>query len=302
MIPSETTECPSKLMTETMQVLLSDIATTYGVNRNELLHRALQQLSRFSDTELQDKKIVSKEIERCAQRLKGVKRKYQHFFEPSQKSVGLRELSFRKVPKSVASIVNRKFHYIGYNRSKSIYLGFFLDDMKGQGKLVSMITLSPFDLEHVRSFLPEGITSKNVLVVSRIFAFDWAPKNCISFMMGRMFSWLRQNKPQIKFLLTYLNPNVCFSGTSYKASNWILFGREPGLKYAYLDGEYITLRALREKFNTSDLNYLKSLLQNRLEFSIQPLAPLRLYAYFLDKHLKNAWQEPIDFRKEPPIA
>jgi len=192
------------MMRETNYVILSNIAAKHGIGENELLHRSLQLLPRLSGNELWDRNVVSKEIERIARLMKKVKRKYKHLLEPPQKPVNLGELSFREVPKNLASTVNRNFHYIGYNRSKSIYLGFFLDREMDRGRLVSMITLSPFDLEHIRPFLPEGISSENVLVVSRIYAFDWAPKNCISFMMGRMYRWLKRNKPRIKLLLTLL--------------------------------------------------------------------------------------------------
>lgn len=298
---SKATDCVSELVTGTTH-LLSGIATTHGLSIEELLHRALQQLPRFSVAELQDRNVIMKEIERIARRVKRIKRKHKNLFGTIGKPTDLRALSFTKVPKDLAAIVNRNFHYIGYDRSKSSYLGFFSDQEHDQRKLVSMITLSPFDLEHIRPFLPKGTCPEHVLVVSRIFAFDWAPRNCISFMMGRMFKWLRQNRPQTKVLLTYLNPNVCFSGTSYKASNWVLFGREPGLRYAYLDGQYITLRALREKFHTTDMTFLKRLLKNRLTFSLDLPAPFEIYIYFLDRQLKKSGHKPVEFQKQPPIA
>lgn len=302
MPPAETTGHQTELLTKTGQVLLSNIAKKYGLGKDELLHRVLMQLAKFSNTELSERHLVSKEIERIARELKEAKKKYTSLFEPSEEVVSLEELSFGKVPKYLASIVHQEFHYIGYNRSKSTYLGLFVNSKKNHKRLVSIITLSPFDLEHVRPFLPKGLSSEHVLVMSRIFAFDFAPKNSISFMMGRTFRWIRRNKPQVKMLLTYLNPNVCFSGTSYKASNWILFGKESGLRYAYLDGEYITLRALKERFQTTDLNVLKRLLKERLTFSVHSLAPFRLYAYFLDRHLKTNYKGPSEFHKKPSIA
>lgn len=296
------TKCQSELMTETAQILLSEMARCYELEEDDLLRRVLLQLPRLSEAELQNRRIVAKEIETVAQQLKKVKRKYKQILGHNEKSLTLKELSFNVIPSDLASVINRNFHYIGYNRLRSIRLGFTSDSCTGRHSIVSMITLSPFDLEHVSPFLPNGIKSNNVLVVSRVFAFAWAPKNCISFMMGQMFKWIRQNKPRTKLLLTYLNPNVCFSGTSYKASNWILFGLEPNLKYAYLDRKYITLRALKSKFHASDEGCLRTLLGERLEFSVRPLAPLKLYAYFLDKRMKPAQLKPIVFWKEPAIA
>jgi len=302
MVQCVASECSPKLMINANISILSGIAAEYGLSTNELSHRALQQLLRLSRKELQDWVIVSKEAERVAQLVKRTRNKYKCLFETPKERINLTELSFKKVPDNLARVVNKELHYIGYNRSRSVFLGLFLDNSRYHGKLVSMITISPFDLHHVSPFLPEGVDFQNVLVVSRTFAFDWAPRNCISYMMGRTFRWLKQNEPHVKLLLTYLNPNLCFSGASYKAANWILFGREPNLRYAYLDKNYITLRELRKKFRTSDLVVLKKSLRNRLKLSECKLGPLEIYAYFLDKRLRPRCREPIDFQKEPPIA
>jgi hypothetical protein len=293
-------KCQLKILTESVRAALTSVGSKYCLDEGEFLHRVLQQLPKFTDSELSEKRVISKEIEHIARKIKEVKKKYKRFTEPPNDMVTLANLTFAVVPRREAGIVNEKFHYIGYNRTESFHMGLFAGYQKNRGKLASMITLSPFDLSHVKP-LPIGLDSRNVLVVSRVFAFDWAPRNCISFMMGRTFRWLRKNKRSVKLLLTYLNPNSCFTGTSYEASNWVLFGVEPNLHYAYLDGEYVTLRALREGFSTDHITSLQETLGNRLQLSHQPLEPLRLYAYYLDKNIKS-FREPKTFKKVPPIA
>jgi hypothetical protein len=48
--------------------------------------------------------------------------------------------------------------------------------------------------------------------------------------------------------VTYVNPNMGFTGSSYRASGWHLLGTEPGTTYRYLDERYITDRALSAAF------------------------------------------------------
>ena len=277
----ETTKCP--FLTPSISKVIKNIANKKDLRLNDLLHRTLLQLPKYSSKDLENINIVEKEIEQISNHLKENKRKIEKLFNDTSEPFGLEDLYFKNINKNIAHIINENLHYIGYDRLDGQYFGLVLkkDYKNSMDKVVSMITLSPFDLDHIRPFLPNGVKSTNVLVVSRIFAFDWAPKNCISYTLGQMYKWLKINNPDIKMLLTYLNPNVCFSGASYRASNWVLFGKEPNIKYSYLNGNYITLRALRNMYNTTDLTFLRSELKNKLELSDHCLGPLEIYVYLL---------------------
>jgi hypothetical protein len=61
--------------------------------------------------------------------------------------------------------------------------------------------------------------------------------------MARLARQLRARGRAPRLLLTYRNPNVGFTGASYRAGNWILWARERGTRYSYLDRQYITDRA-----------------------------------------------------------
>ncbi len=194
------------------------------------------------------------------------------------------ETAFVKVSDEVARIIQERFHYLSSFRLNSFSFGL----ETGDHHLASLITLSPFDLEYMIPDLPEGIEASNVLVVSRVFCFDWAPWNAVSYMMGHMYKWLRCNKPEVKMLVTYINPNLAFKAASLRASNWVLFGYEEETRYAYLDKAYITDRRLVHQYQTANPSRLKSILEDRFEASslrrVQ-LDPLQLYAYFLDRDL-----------------
>jgi hypothetical protein len=99
-------------------------------------------------------------------------------------------------------------------------------------------------------------------------------------------------------LLTYVNPNVGFSGASYKAANWLFFGREIDTKYAYLNEDYITLRAISEKVGNNEVS------EDHLRYSVQPLEPLEVYAYFVDKALRSKYPNSFnhELRKTPPVV
>ena len=96
--------------------------------------------------------------------------------------------------------------------------------------------------------------------------------------MSRVRELLRRIEPHVSLLLTYLNPNVGFTGASYKADNWVLFGQENDTRYLYLDGDYKTDRFFWEGFGSSNFEVLTRILGERVTRSRYSLAPLQVFA------------------------
>src|SRR5262249_33435035 len=67
--------------------------------------------------------------------------------------------------------------------------------------------------------------------------------------------------------VTYVNPNMGFTGSSYLASGWRMLGDEPGTKYRYLDDRYITDRRLAVTFGKHDDASYRKILGDRFSVS-----------------------------------
>jgi len=78
-------------------------------------------------------------------------------------------------------------------------------------------------------------------------------------------------------LVTYVNPNMMFTGGSYRASGWRPIGEEPGTRYRYLDARYITDRELAARFGRHEDKTYRHLLGSRFAFSTMPLRPLLIF-------------------------
>jgi len=117
--------------------------------------------------------------------------------------------------------------------------------------------------------------------------------------MGRLYSWLRIHAPNVKALLTYLNPNLGFRGTVYKASNWNLLGEEIKGRYLYINGDYVTDRDAVRRYGTADPAKLSAILGSAFSASTKPLRPLKLLIYFLDPALRLREPRCYDFRFVP---
>jgi len=141
-----------------------------------------------------------------------------------------------------------------------------------------------------------------VLMLSRVFAFDWAPQNTITFVVRRALVVARDQFPAARMVLTYVNPNLGFSAASYRAGNWTAFAREHGTRYSYVDGEYVTDRWLAATFGTSDPTRICDRLGQRFAVSRMPLAPLDVYALALDRRLRRALdgRPPVDVPRPTP--
>jgi hypothetical protein len=176
---------------------------------------------------------------------------------------------------AVAQTILTRFHYLGSFRDRSRHLVARAPD----GRPAALASVSPFDVGTIRRFLPDSLTDGEIRVLSRVFAFDWAPPNTLSWMFGRVARVLASTEGRtVKLLLTYVNPNMGFTGASYRAGNWTLIARETGTRYAYLDGRYITDRELIRRHGSSDPEVLLPRLGSRLQYSTMPLRPLQIYA------------------------
>jgi hypothetical protein len=144
-----------------------------------------------------------------------------------------------------------------------------------------------------------SLAAADVAVLARVYAFDWAPANTLSFLMSQLMRSLRRRSDPPRMILTYLNPNVGFTGASYRAANWVLWGHEADTRYAYLDGRYVTDRELTRRFGSAEPSVLDSHLSGRIAFSRMALSPLDVYAYPIDTGLRDplTHSEPVNLSR-----
>lgn len=260
-------------------------AASLGVERGSLLKQLSLHLPRMPLHENLDINFVLREAERLAVRLAILRRDYLHVASPRPRH-HLRDLQFAPVDEVIAKPLLERFHYLLSHRPNSLHFGLLHPDM-GAWPL-AMASISAFDLRNMEEgSVAMPINSVLTAVISRVYAVDSAPSNSISYLLGRLRRWLNDNQPEVTTLLTYLNPNIGFSGSSYEADNWTLYGEERDTRYAYVDLDYRTDRYLAQNFGTANVEELRVRLGRRVSTSLFPLRPLRIYA-------RGTSNEPID--------
>lgn len=183
-----------------------------------------------------------------------------------------RSLRFKEVEARMAYDVMRRFHYLHSPRTDGRAYGLWTVD----DHLVAICVSSPLDVMHVRDLLvSSGRSVDFARVISRVFVFEGAPTNTISYMLSRVARMERQLG--VTDLVTYVNPNMMFTGASYRASGWQRIGEEQGTRYRYLDERYITDRELAARFGPYEDRTYQRLLGSRFAYSIMPLKPLLIF-------------------------
>jgi len=266
-----------------------------------LLRQVLLHVHRFDSAELSSSGVLEHEVTRIGARLAAeIEQVPEELRHPVE--VSLQGTHLDMVDPKTAELVHRTYHYLGSPRENGIHLGLYSDSVSGDPKLITLVTLSEFDLPHIVPALPSGIRREQVMVISRLFSFSWCPRNAMSRTLGLTFSWIRKHRPDVRMLLTYLDPNLGFLGTIYQATNWVLFGRENKKRYLYLNGDYVTDRAMIKKYGTADLQKLQALLGSQIARSREALRPLEVYAYFLDRKDRAKYGQGVAHVFIPPHA
>jgi hypothetical protein len=188
--------------------------------------------------------------------------------EPSPRALG-----FHPVELSEVTDARWKFHYLHSPRESGRAYAL---TTRG-GRMVAFCVSSPMDVPKLEDLLLIAGVSPGAMarVVSRVFAFELAPRNSISYLLAR--SAQEEKNLGVTELMTYVNPNMGFTGSSYRASGWRLIGDEPGTKYRYLDERYVTDRALHLMFGQMSDDRYRDLLENRFGVSAMQLEPLLVF-------------------------
>lgn len=191
-----------------------------------------------------------------------------------------RSLRFHEVAQEEGAEIMERFHYLRSARVDGRAYGLSSE----AGRLIALCISSPLDVERLADLLrQEHRVVKTARVVSRVFAFEGAPSNTISYLLSRAAR--AERRFGVTDWVTYVNPNMGFSGVSYMASGWHLLGEEPGTTYRYLDNRYITDRKLAAKFGPHDDEGYRQLLGSRFAKSRMPLAPLLVFSQHFSKSM-----------------
>lgn len=173
-----------------------------------------------------------------------------------QEKFALHELRFTD---SVDAVTAGKFfghlHYLRNVRPGCEY--FALVDPE-HGLPVTICAVAPLEWKRVASWVRTqfDVDPGRVRDVARVFSCSTAPANAVSYLLARVRTCLAR-RGAADLLTTAVDPNLGFTGASYRAANWQRWISIQPRPYLYLDRRYVSPRQLRERFGTANLAELR---------------------------------------------
>lgn len=212
---------------------LSSLAYRHLIDPLTLRSCLLLHLPQFDKPNIwHEAKIIAKQIEE-------LQAPYSEWLMPI--NVKLKQLEFVIIEEELAKVFHERFHYVHSFRPGLHFAMIYGDRIVCQGSVAKS------DL----SFLPHAD-----FVLSRFFAFRWAPENIFSYFHAAMRKHLIQEY-NTKLIASFINPNIGFSGKSHLGAQYKIFGYEYGTKYAYVDDKYRTMRYIRAHNQRFTLNRIE---------------------------------------------
>jgi hypothetical protein len=226
---------------------------------------------------------IQREIRAVSDFLEERQRPYAQWLLQPDKPIALGDLEFVLLDADIAKIYHESLHYVGSYRPGR-HFGF---RDRNSGRIVCIGSVASFDLKHAEEKIAPHIDPRSVFVLSRFFAFRWAPKNTFSYFHGKLRVQLMKEF-DTELMFSFINPNLGFNASSHKGAHWTVFARESGTRYMYLDGRYRTMRFFVENYGISDPAKLKERLGRRFVVSTTDLHPMELFAIPLQRRARKA--------------
>ena len=233
--------------------------------------------------DLLDVRDIQREILTASDILEERQRPFSEWLKWPEKPIALGDLEFISLDEDTAKIYHERFHYIGSYRPGWHFA--FQD--RNSGRIVCIGSVACFDLRHAEEKIAPDVDPRSVFMLSRFFAFRWAPEKTFSHFHGKLRLKLIKEF-DTKLMFSFVNPNLGFDASSYKSANWMLFAREAATRYMYLDARYRTMRFFVNNYGTSDTDQLRKKLGHSFQVSTVNLHPMLLLAIPLQRRARKA--------------
>jgi hypothetical protein len=277
-------ECRTQSPASSFSALVRERARSAGVEPRALAVRALLHLPRVASYNgWVPRRQAQRELRITAARLRSdVHAARRHV--PIGK-FQLPDLDFEEIGSPRALPVLTSLHYLRGSRPHSLYFALVdpIDRLP-----VSLCSISPLQWKCVGKQLGAqfSIPQKVVWDVSRVYSIDGAPPNAISSLLSKLRIYIRRNMPSVELLVTAVDPNLGFTGVSYRAANWQQWMIVRARPYLYEKGHYVSPRQLREHYGTASLVDLQARYPGRFQQSKARLLDTMIYCCSINGETK----------------
>ena len=209
----------------------------------------------------------------------------------NENKVDTTKLSVREVDRKIAREMIIENHYSHKWTKCSVALGLFYSDGsqhkffdEDDERLIGVICYGDPIGRHSGASISTEIDRENVYELVRLFIHDGYGDNIESYLIGKGFRWLKENKPNIKGLISYADPQEGHVGTIYQATNWIYQGNKVRPNDSWLfkweeNGKWQHGRTIFPYYGTNDIEKLRGLVPK--DFWVKKELRKHRYVYLL---------------------
>jgi hypothetical protein len=240
------------------------VAHDLRVERRALIVRTLLHLPRVADDNgWVSWQLAQAELQRCAEELSADQAKVRGLVSTNR--FELQDLVFIPDYSSTeAETIFTQLHYLRSARQGARNYA-LVDPVHGLP--VSLCSVSPLEWKLVGRQLGQQfeIPMGKILDVSRVYSFEVAPANAISRLLAKVRNAIREAEPAAELLTTAVDPNLGFTGSSYRAANWQHWMTVAPRPYLYTGANYVTPRQLRNRYSTANLTRIETDFGEKIE-------------------------------------
>jgi hypothetical protein len=159
-------------------------------------------------------------------------------------NIDFKRFIVKHVDRQSCALLLKQYHYLGTlpKNTKHIY-GLFINN-----SLVGCCVFGQGANRHLSS----GVGGK-ALELTRLCMVDWLPKNTGTYFLSKVIKQLRKQEQDLRYLVSFADPNNGHIGTIYKAANWKYTGQcKVDYSYKLIDGSIVHKSKFRCKNGFSE--------------------------------------------------
>lgn len=153
-------------------------------------------------------------------------------------------VTFAESPSHIANDINENLHYIRSTRKDSLIdYGLFINGSETPYANASFSRCTrQYQVKALNEAALLNLSPSEILSMTRAFAFNGAPKNSMSKLFHQASRQIKQDFPEIKAIITALNPYLGFDGGVFTGASYTPYALSP-MEYWYDEAGYYVPRS-----------------------------------------------------------
>lgn len=155
------------------------------------------------------------------------------------------ELNFWEIDPDKWFFIQNKLHYIWKARNDTLLHLWFTNS---QWIILWYCSFSILDRDYPLSCFENQIKKEQIINMTRAFTINNSPSNLMWWLFHKSYQYIKTNFNQFEYIMTYINQNLWFEGSSFKWASYIPIWLSP-MQYLYENWIYTNRKWVSDNIN-----------------------------------------------------